>query len=64
MAEITGKSLVLQQLLKKETPDERTITPIPESVNHQYGWISTRPEFQLQIYGPDVIRPKPPKEEF
>lgn len=64
MAEITGKSLVLQQLAKKETPDQRTIAPIPESVNHEYGWLSTRPEFQLQIYGPDIMIAKPLKDEF
>lgn len=64
MAEITKKSLVLQELVKKETPDKKTIFPIPESVNHQYGWISTKPEFQLQKYGPDVMLMKPPKQEF
>lgn len=64
MAEITKKSLVLQELGKKEVVDRRTIFPIPESVNHQYGWISTRPEFRLQIYGPDIMIPKPLKDEF
>lgn len=64
IAKITNKSLFLQELVKKDDPDERRIFPIPESVNHQYGWISTRPEFQLEIYGPDIMTPKFIKEEY
>ena len=38
----------------KTGTDTRTILPIPNSVNHEYGWISSRPEFNLQLFGADV----------
>ncbi|XP_044264888.1 uncharacterized protein LOC123011501 [Tribolium madens] len=42
--------------------DQRTIRPIPETTNHEYGWLPNKSEFQLEKYGPDVdhAAPLPP----
>lgn len=34
--------------------DERTIKPVPVTTYGEIGWLSTRPEFRLGDWGPDV----------
>lgn len=41
----------------KKITDSRTIRAIPESVNHEYGWLIVKEEFRLEKYGPDVYFP-------
>ncbi|KAK9708633.1 hypothetical protein QE152_g27089 [Popillia japonica] len=47
---ITERSILIPQ---KSATDPRRIA-IPSSTNGYYGWLCTRPEFQLEKYGPDV----------
>lgn len=49
----------MSKIKRIEEPDPRTILPVPETVNHQYGWIPNKEEFRLQIYGPDVYKGLP-----
>lgn len=58
MATITNKLDKDDPNFKKSTRDNRTIKPIPNSVNHEYGWLADKEEFRLQKYGPDVYFPQ------
>lgn len=64
LQEITKNSKVKVPEQMKKVPDKRNILPVPEEVNHDYGWISTKKEFQLEIYGPDIYKPWPLKERY
>jgi hypothetical protein len=44
--------------------DKRTIKPIPETTNHEYGWIPSLPDFKLEKYGADVDSPAPLPETY
>ncbi|XP_018320170.1 uncharacterized protein LOC112904449 [Agrilus planipennis] len=47
----------------KPPPDVRSLKPFPNSVNHEYGWVCANPEFRLEKYGPDIMKPMPlPKD--
>lgn len=62
--ELHRKMLNISEKLDKDDPsakkilrDNRSTKPIPDSVNHEYGWIAGMEEFKLQKYGPDVYKP-------
>lgn len=59
LSAITETSLVLH---KKEITDRRKILPMPNSTNHEYGWICSKPEFRLEMFGTDVVNKKIPKK--
>ncbi|KAL2718882.1 uncharacterized protein V1478_011301 [Vespula squamosa] len=42
--------------------DERSCLPTPETSNSEYGWLASKPEFQLEIYGPYTIDQLNPME--
>lgn len=48
----------------RKQPDTRSIHPVPEEVNHDYGWLASKEEFRLEKYGPDVPKPMPLKEFY
>ncbi|GJQ84902.1 hypothetical protein Trydic_g515 [Trypoxylus dichotomus] len=57
LGKITEKSF----FISRKTPrDPRSAAPLPNSVNHEYGWLASKPEFKLEIYGPDVVKFKIP----
>ncbi|XP_018320168.1 uncharacterized protein LOC108733483 isoform X1 [Agrilus planipennis] len=50
--------------IPKKAPDQRSLKPFPNSVNHEYGWISAKPDFRLEKYGPDIMQAMPlPKSD-
>lgn len=57
LKQITEKSVMVHD---ESVPDPRTVSPLPNSTNHTYGWICSKPEFRLEIYGPDVNNNKIP----
>lgn len=48
----------------KKKEDNRSIFPVPEEVNHDYGWLAYKKGFQLEKYGPDVQKIMPYKEFY
>ncbi|KAL3288377.1 hypothetical protein HHI36_002825 [Cryptolaemus montrouzieri] len=52
--EMSKKSEFLKEVFTDKVEDTRSIKPVPESVNHQYGWIASKEEFQNKI--PDNMR--------
>ncbi|XP_063907869.1 uncharacterized protein LOC135126012 [Zophobas morio] len=60
LEEISKTSEFLNEV-NKDTgeKDRRSIAPVPQTTNHQYGWIPSKPEFGLEKYGPDVDKPPP-----
>ncbi|GJQ84901.1 hypothetical protein Trydic_g514 [Trypoxylus dichotomus] len=55
MQEDLGKSTEKSIMLEKPAvEDTRKVAPLPNTSNHEYGWIAAKPEFRLEIYGPDV----------
>ncbi|GJQ70979.1 hypothetical protein Trydic_g893 [Trypoxylus dichotomus] len=58
LKDLSEHSIVYEEPKK----DLRKILPVPKSVNHEYGWICTKPEFRLQVYGADVPNYKIPKK--
>lgn len=58
---ISERSLIVH---KKDITDRRTVRPIPSSVNHQYGWLAAKPEFNLNLYGRDTYQAMPLPEEL
>lgn len=59
LSEVSKESTFLTKIKPKEAEDPRTIKPVPETINHQYGWIPSKEEFRLEKYGPDVHKTKP-----
>lgn len=58
--EISKDSAFLHGVNKNlKEADKRSIRPIPESTNHEYGWLASLPEFKLEKYGPDFDKPAP-----
>ncbi|KAJ8942369.1 hypothetical protein NQ318_000349 [Aromia moschata] len=55
----TKESVFLSGVMEEVKEDPRKLIKVPESVNHEYGWVAVKPEFQLQIYGSDYFKPKP-----
>ncbi|KAK9731866.1 Normal lung function maintenance, Low in Lung Cancer 1 protein [Popillia japonica] len=53
---------VSEVMEKAPITDPRKILPVPKSVNHEYGWVCSKPEFCLQIYGPDVPNRRIPEK--
>lgn len=37
----------------------RTLKPVPQTTNGQYGWVLSKSDFKLDIYGPELYKPKP-----
>ncbi|XP_008209012.1 uncharacterized protein LOC103316570 isoform X1 [Nasonia vitripennis] len=44
--------------------DKRTCLPFPETTNQQYGWLSRRPDFQLENYGSYIVKYPNPMDEI
>lgn len=65
LGELSKDSAFLSDVNKnlRET-DKRTIKPIPETTNHEYGWIPSLPDFKLEKYGADVDSPAPLPETY
>lgn len=57
--EKTLTSEYLQLVTKEKKPDPRKLSKLPESVNHEYGWIANQEECKLEKYGPDFFKPLP-----
>lgn len=58
MSRISDKMEIGDPSAKKLFHDKRTTKPIPNSTNHEYGWLAEKDEFRLEIYGPDYSRPE------
>ncbi|KAG8232881.1 hypothetical protein J437_LFUL004751 [Ladona fulva] len=45
--------------------DQRSVKPFPQTTSQEVGWISVRPEFTLEMYGPYCLRiPLEPPSNF
>ncbi|GLV36201.1 hypothetical protein CBL_08693 [Carabus blaptoides fortunei] len=45
--------------------DERSLKPVPPTSNGVIGWLASKKDFQLEKYGPDIMKfPPLPTEEF
>ncbi|KAK9877538.1 hypothetical protein WA026_018645 [Henosepilachna vigintioctopunctata] len=49
LSEMSKESEFLKQVFTDKEDDNRSIKPIPESVNHEYGWLASKKEFQNKI---------------
>lgn len=59
MADLSKNSPFLSNIQKPiDYIDERSIRPIPETTNHEYGWICSKPEFAYN-FGPDIDKQLP-----
>lgn len=56
--EKTRTSEYLQLVTEEKKPDPRKLSKVPESVNHEYGWIADHEECRLEKYGSDFFKPK------
>lgn len=51
--------------MMSQLEDKRSLKPVPPTSNGIIGWLSSRKDFQLEKYGPDIMKCAPlPKEEF
>ncbi|XP_045481863.1 uncharacterized protein LOC123685999 isoform X1 [Harmonia axyridis] len=52
--EMSKKSEFLKEVFTDKEEDNRDIRPVPESMNHTYGWIANKEDFQNKI--PDTMK--------
>ncbi|KAJ8981316.1 hypothetical protein NQ317_015449 [Molorchus minor] len=55
---------ILNQVREEVKEDPRKLSRVPESVNHDYGWLAQKKEFQLQIYGAEYYKAGPLPDYF
>ncbi|XP_058800588.1 uncharacterized protein LOC131669606 [Phymastichus coffea] len=46
------------------TPDPRTCLPFPKTSNDNYGWLASKRDFQLEIYGKDTTTYPDPMDDI
>ncbi|CAG9761920.1 unnamed protein product [Ceutorhynchus assimilis] len=59
LKEKSKQSKFLTQILEDKKEDSRKVLKGADTSNHVYGYLTNYEEFQLEIYGPDIFKPKP-----
>ncbi|KAH0999429.1 uncharacterized protein LOC109535300 [Dendroctonus ponderosae] len=59
LKEKSAESKFLTHIMEEKRQDPQKLVNFPDTTNHEYGWIASQPNFQLERFGADLFEPQP-----